>query len=83
MTAATINARVQRESVEDTSRRLRTLIGRMEHRYECPSEEIVTALAAGRVRETAEIARWLAAWDFLRELNAQGDTIGTLTTTTR
>jgi hypothetical protein len=79
MTVTAPKARVIHETVDDSSRRLRTFIARMEHRYECPSEELLDSLAAGTIRETAEVSRWLAALDFLRDLTAHGRTTGTLT----
>ena len=64
----TPSLRVRRESVGDTTGRLRTFVGRMERRYECSSELMAAMVAAGRARETAEIARWLSDYRTLQHL---------------
>lgn len=63
-------ARVIRETVAETLARLNTFVGRMEHRYEMSSAEMVAGVRAGTVRETAEIAKWLMNVRFRDELRA-------------
>ena len=79
----TTQTRIVRGTVEGESKRLRTFIGRMEHRYEFSSLEMERAIASGAMRETAEVSRWLIALHFLRDLNAHGDTTGSPTSNTR
>jgi hypothetical protein len=83
MPSAASQPRVVRENVEVTVSRLRTFIGRMEHRYEMDSAEMQRGVDSGTVRETAEISRWLSALSFLHELDARGRTTGTHTSSTR
>jgi hypothetical protein len=64
--------RTKRESVEDATKRLRTLVRRMETRYECSSEFMTSAVANGYMKETAEIARWLISHRTLNRLEARG-----------
>ena len=74
--------RIVRTTVEQERERLRTFIGRMEHRYECSSSDMERAVAAGDMRETAEVARWLTALHFLHDLTAPGGMTGTPTSST-
>lgn len=83
MTTAVNGPRVARSTVQEEISRLRTYVGRMEHRYEMRSENLEPALDEGQMRETAEICRWLQAWESLRDLETLGDTTGSRTTNTR
>ena len=65
--------RVRSESVDMTVARLRTFIKRMERRYECSSDFMAAAVAAGDRHCTAEIARWLSDYRFLQRLTEGGD----------
>ena len=73
---------VRRESVEKTIERLVTFIGRMERRYECSSDSMATAVVAGTMRETTEIARWLNDYRTLQRLREQTDSDSLTSTTT-
>jgi len=76
--------RTVREPVETTIRRLKVFVARMEHRYECPSDEMLRAVKAGDMRETAEVERWLMNYRSLLELQERcGDTTGFLTKSTK
>ena len=83
VSSTVIQHRVVRGTVEQESARLRTFIGRMEHRYECSSIEMEQAVASGGMRETAEVSRWLTALHFLRDLTALGGTTGIPMSSTR
>lgn len=76
------SVQIRRESVDETINRLETYIRRFERRYECSSETMARAVARGKMRETAEIARWLNAFDALNNLKSRrqsgGGTTGTL-----
>ena len=75
--------RVQREPVDATIGRLDTFVRRLEARYECPSEAMVSAIGAGLCKETAEISQWLAAHrtlNRLRDAAGQGTGMNTRTT---
>ena len=77
--------KVRRESVDETVDRLQTYIRRFERRYECRSGAMVQAVKRGRVRETAEISRWLSKYEVLTNLKGRrrnGRTTGTRITTT-
>ncbi len=74
--------RVRREPVETTAERLRTFCKRMERRYECSSDFMAAAVAAGDMRSTAEIARWLSDYRTLQRLTESGDPEGPTSTTT-
>lgn len=82
----TNSVRVRRESLEETTRRLETLVRRFERRYECSSQVMADATRSGLVKETAEISTWLSSYRVLKNLRrrsgASGRTAGTLTTTT-
>ena len=60
--------RVRREPVEQTIQRLETYVRRMEHRYEVTSEDVLQDVREGRMKETAEIARWLIGYRMLVSL---------------
>ncbi len=66
--------RVRSESVETTIERLRTYVARMEARYECPTHFMRDAVRCRERKETAEIARWLAAYQELESLSVAQDT---------
>lgn len=59
---------VRSEPVAETIRRLERFIARMEARYECSSEEMEQLVAAGRLRETREVGKWLTEVRMLRAL---------------
>lgn len=65
--------RVRSEAVETTIRRLQTYVARMEARYECPTLFILDAVRYRERKETAEIARWLAAYQELESLRVAYD----------
>lgn len=50
-------------------KQLITELREYEHRYELRSDQIERELKAGRLRETAEIARWLIAYEAYRALS--------------
>ena len=75
--------RTKQEPVEAAIERLRTFVGRMEHRYECSSDFMVSAVANGHMKETAEVARWLTSYRTLQRLLARGQEPGTSTPTTK
>jgi hypothetical protein len=83
MNSTATKRKVVRRTVEEEAARLRAFIGHVEHRYGCSSADMQFAVASGKMRETAEVSRWLAALDFLRDLNAHGVTTGTRTPNTR
>lgn len=86
MTSVAGRPRIVREPVEATIRRLETYVGRMEHRYECKSAKLAAAVKTGRVRETAEVSRWLANYETLEMLRKScddGHTTGSRTSGTR
>ena len=64
------------EPVEKTVARLEVYIGRMERRYERPSDQLEAAVGCGEIRETAEITRWLMSYRTLRRLKASVGAIG-------
>ena len=72
--------RVRREPVETTAERLRTFSKRMERRYECSSDFMAAAVAAGDMHSTAEIARWLSDYRTLQRLT-ESDAEGSTSTT--
>ncbi len=77
------SVRVERESVDDTIKRLETYVRRLEARYECSSNAMSTAVNAGDMRATAEVCRWLTADRTLARLkNDAGRAAGTSTTIT-
>ena len=76
--------RIRKVSVADEIKRLERLVARYEWRYECSSEAALSAVQAGIMRETAEVAEWLITyWDLktLQELQA-GDEAGSRSKTT-
>lgn len=80
MTSSASNARVVRESVEDTIRRLETFVSRMERRYEYESSFVAQAIASGQLKETAEVSRWLISYRTLQRLRTnRGGATGTPT----
>jgi hypothetical protein len=84
MVAVQTKPRIVQEPVEDTIRRLETFVARMERRYECSSDCMSDAIAQGKARETAEVARWLIASRTLQRLRAAvGREIGTATSNTK
>jgi hypothetical protein len=70
MTSLAPTARVVREPVDETIRRLETFVSRMERRYECASDVMENDVRSGRIRETAEVSKWLAEFHVLLELRA-------------
>ncbi len=76
MVTHAVSRRVVRTTVDEEVARLRTFIGRMEHRYEFSSKDMEEGIAGGRIRETAEISRWLTALHFLHGLTTPGGTTG-------
>jgi hypothetical protein len=42
-----------------------------EGRYEIESKDLAAELAAGRLRETAEVAEWVIAWRTLEALRSE------------
>lgn len=68
MTSLAPRARVVSEPVDRTIRRLETFVSRMERRYECASDVMDAEIKAGRIRETAEVCRWLGEFRVLGEL---------------
>ena len=84
MTVSSVSTRTVREPVAVTVRRLERFVGRMERRYGCSSADMMCATAAGTVRETAEVSRWLVDYQTLVLLQEQlGPTIGSHTSNTR
>ncbi len=79
----TINhgVKVRRESVDKTIGRLQTYIGRFERRYECRSATMVSDVARKKVRQTAEISRWLNAYESLGGLKSRRQPNGRMTGT--
>lgn len=51
----------QRKAAKQETQRLQSLIARMEQQYRCTSAEMQASLAAGTLRESPEISRWLEA----------------------
>lgn len=83
MATIELKARVVQEPAAETRRRLETFVARMERRYECPTSVMIEAVAAGRMKETAEVSRWLISFRTLRHLQAHGSETGTSTSSTR
>jgi hypothetical protein len=85
MTSSNAQVRVVQKPIADEIRRLETFVGRMEHRYECDSAAMLTLTASGERPETAEIARWLIAFQSLAYLKGlvAGTTPGSPTSSTR
>ena len=73
--------KMRRESMDKTIGRLQTYVKRFERRYECRSETMVKAVAHKKVRETAEISRWLNAYESLRSLKSRRRSNGRMTGT--
>ena len=61
---------------------LRRSIRRFERRYEMKSDKMCDLLTAGKVRETAEIIKWMQHFHVLRSLNGKTHMAGTHGTTT-
>ena len=86
MTSLAPRAHVRSEPVEQTIRRLETFVSRMERRYECASDVMAAELKSGRIRETAEVSRWLGEYGVLGELRQSienGRADGSTSTITR
>lgn len=63
--------RIVQSTVDQEVERLETYVGRMERRYECPSSVALDAVASGRMKETAEVSRWLASYNVLMRLTGE------------
>jgi len=67
-----VHAAPQQSVLEANRSRLRAdlmaTIRAYEQRYEVQSESLQAELSAGRLRETAEVAQWVIAWDALQRL---------------
>lgn len=61
---------VRTEESSTTVRRLETFVGRMERRYECPSDVMERRVREGRCPETRELGKWLAEYHLLTRLRA-------------
>jgi hypothetical protein len=86
MSSLAPRARVIKEPVNETIRRLETFVSRMERRYECASDVMAGDVKSGRARDTAEVSRWLADYHVLCELRrppADGRATGSTSMTTR
>jgi hypothetical protein len=59
---------IREEPKEQAIGRLRTYVQRHERRYECQSEKMIKAVSKGRVKETAEIGKWLTKYRVLKAL---------------
>ena len=57
-------------------------VGRFERRYEMPSAHMAQHVGSGRVRETAEVLKWMQGYRALDYLKRGTPTTGTHTTTT-
>jgi hypothetical protein len=71
-----INFRVRHVAVEDEIKRLERYVQRMERRYECPSDVAMQAVKWGRMKETADVCRWLIDYQALvrlRKVFAESD----------
>jgi len=86
MTSLAPRAPVRSEPMEQTIHRLETFVSRMERRYECASDVMYAEIKAGRIRETAEVSRWLGEYRVLGELRQfteNGPETGSTSKTTR
>ena len=54
----------------DVVKGLRVYIKRMERRYECPSDAMVSAVKCHLVKETAEIGKWMTRYRILNGLES-------------
>jgi hypothetical protein len=61
-----------RETREETIKRLRRYVGRLESRYECSSAEMLSSLRMKQAKETAEISRWMMNYEALQGLEKTG-----------
>ena len=84
MAAVQTKPRIVQEPIEETIDRLDAFVARMERRYECNSDCMREAVAHGKSKETAEVARWLIASRTLQRLRAVvGRERGIATSSTR
>jgi hypothetical protein len=84
-TKSTSRIRVRRVSTADELRRYQRLVSKFEGRYECSSEAALSAVRAGLMKETADVAKWLSAFKILghlKEIEQAGDATGSPTKTT-
>lgn len=68
------SADVLRANRDRLIKRLRQSIRTYEARYELSSERLCDELAAGRLRETAEICDWLMDWETYQALTGEQST---------
>lgn len=59
---------IRRVTKQVAIKRLRVNIARFERRYECHSHDMIQAVTEGRVRETAEVSKWLTNYRVLKNL---------------
>lgn len=71
MAVVSSKPRIVKQSVTDEIERLETYVCRMEKRYERPSRQIREDVAKGRIKETAEVTRWLASYNALTSLKGE------------
>lgn len=86
MTVVKSRPRVVSLSVDQEIERLETYVRRMEARYECDSAKAAQAVAKGRMKETAEVARWLGSYNVLTSLKGgpgHGGGVGSHTSDTK
>ena len=80
--APTTEPRTVRVPLSQAIRRLEVFVCRMERRYECPSSDADETVRSGKLRETAEVAKWLISYRTLQRLRAYaGEETGTSTPT--
>ena len=82
MTSISYEPKTVRAPISAVIARLEVFVSRMERRYECDSEIMAADVEAGRVRETAEVAKWLGEYQALIRLRAHGHAVGSTTKST-
>jgi hypothetical protein len=74
--------RIRKESIPDAIVRAEGLVARYETRFGLSSKAALAAVRRGEMKETAEVGRWLSAFQDLqrlREASAAGAAIGSPT----
>lgn len=60
--------RIITHSIKETIKYRTAYCRRMEFRYEVTSRQMFNDLRSGKAKDTAEVVRWMMAWEMLQEL---------------
>lgn len=83
MTSVSYEPKTVRAPISGVISRLEVFVSRMERRYECESEVMAADVKAERMRETAEVSKWLGEYAALTRLRAHGHAAGSITKSTK